>query len=129
MAGLARGRFPQLGDREDLWRLLVVITTRGDGPTRRQLREKRGGGLVRPVADVADSDPDNDDDLLARAVSSERTPEFAAMVTEEYRRLLDASDDDVSDRKVAVLRMEGHTNDEIAENWAVLAAPSPANWH
>jgi ECF sigma factor len=26
-AGLARGRFPQLGDREDLCRLLVVITT------------------------------------------------------------------------------------------------------
>jgi DNA-directed RNA polymerase specialized sigma24 family protein len=47
-------------------------------------------------------------------VGSEPTPEFAAMVAEEYRRLLERLDDDVL-RKVAVLRMEGHTNDEIAE--------------
>src|SRR4051794_12636924 len=26
--GMARGRFPQLADRDDLWRLLVVITAR-----------------------------------------------------------------------------------------------------
>jgi DNA-directed RNA polymerase specialized sigma24 family protein len=114
-AGLARGRFPQLGDREDLWRLLVVITTRKVmAQTRRQLREKRGGGSVRPAADLADPGPDDEDDILARAVGSEPTPEFAAMVAEEYRRLLERLDDDVL-RKVAVLRMEGHTSDEIAE--------------
>jgi DNA-directed RNA polymerase specialized sigma24 family protein len=114
-AGLARGRFPQLGDREDLWRLLVVITTRKVmAQTRRQLREKRGGGSVRPAADLADPGPDEEDHLLARAVGSEPTPEFAAMVAEEYRRLLERLDDDVL-RKVAVLRMEGHTSDEIAE--------------
>ena len=112
-AGLARGRFPQLGDREDLWKLLVVITTRKVmAQTRRQLREKRGGGLVRPAADLADPCPD-EDDILASAVGSEPTPEFAAMVAEEYRCLLERLDDDVL-RKVAVLRMEGHTSDEIA---------------
>jgi DNA-directed RNA polymerase specialized sigma24 family protein len=114
-AGLARGQFPRLSDREDLWRLLVVITTRTVmAQARRQLREKRGGGLVRPAADLADSGPD-DDGILARAVGSEPTPEFAAMVAEEYRRLLERLDDDVL-RKVAVLRMEGHTSDEIAEH-------------
>jgi DNA-directed RNA polymerase specialized sigma24 family protein len=114
-AGLARGQFPRLSDREDLWRLLVVITTRKVmAQARRQLREKRGGGLVRPAADLADSGPD-DDGILARAVGSEPTPEFAAMVAEEYRRLLERLDDDVL-RKVAVLRMEGHTSDEIAEH-------------
>jgi DNA-directed RNA polymerase specialized sigma24 family protein len=113
-AGLARGQFPRLSDREDLWRLLVVITTRKVmAQARRQLREKRGGGLVRPAADLADSGPD-DDGILARAVGSEPTPEFAAMIAEEYRHLLERLDDDVL-RKVAVLRMEGHTSDEIAE--------------
>lgn len=113
-AGLARGRFPNLGDREDLWRLLVVITTRKVmAQARRQLREKRGGGLVRAAADLADPGPDNEDDILARAVGSEPTPEFAAMVAEEYRLLLERLDDDVL-RRVAVLRMEGHTSDEIA---------------
>jgi DNA-directed RNA polymerase specialized sigma24 family protein len=114
-AGLARGQFPKIGDREDLWRLLVVITTRKVmAQTRRRLREKRGGGLVRPAADLADPGLDDDDGILARAVGSEPTPEFAAMIAEEYRRLLERLDDDIL-RQVAVLRMEGHTSDEIAE--------------
>ncbi len=112
-AGLARGQFPQLADRDDLWRLLVVITTRKvQAQNRHQLRRKRGGGLVRPASEFADDGDDND--LLAQAVGSEPTPEFAAMVAEEYRRLLDRLDDDVL-RKVAVLRMEGFTTDAIAD--------------
>jgi DNA-directed RNA polymerase specialized sigma24 family protein len=114
-AGLARGQYPQLADREDLWRLLVVITTRKVmAQARRQLREKRGGGSVRTAADLANPGPDDEDDILARAIGSEPTPEFAATVAEEYRRLLERLDDDAL-RQVAVLRMEGHTSDEIAE--------------
>ena len=114
--GLAKGRFPRLADRDDLWGLLVVITTRKvQAQARRRLRQKRGGGQVRPASDLAGpaSDDEDDNDLLARAVSSEPTPEFAAMVAEEYRRLLDRLGDDVL-RKVAVLRMEGFTTDAIA---------------
>ncbi len=112
-AGLARGQFPQLADRDDLWRLLVVITTRKvQAQSRRQLRQKRGGGKVQPACDV--DEPDSDDDLLARAVGSEPTPEFAAMVAEEYRLLIARLDDDVL-RKVAVLRMEGFTTDAVAD--------------
>ena len=113
-AGLARGRFPNLADRDDLWRLLVVITTRKvQAQVRHQFRQKRGGGLVRPASDLVGSARDSDDDVLAQAVGAEPTPEFAAMVAEEYRRLLDRLDDDVL-RRVAILRMEGHTIDEIA---------------
>ncbi len=116
MRGAGQGRFPQLTDRDDLWGLLVVITTRKvQSQARRQLRQKRGGGQVRPASDLAGpaSDDEDDNDLLARAVSSEPTPEFAAMVAEEYRRLLDRLGDEVL-RKVAVLRMEGFTTDAIA---------------
>jgi DNA-directed RNA polymerase specialized sigma24 family protein len=112
-AGLARGQFPQLADRDDLWRLLVVITTRKvSAQARRQLRQKRGGGHVQPASDLASCD--SEDDILARAVGSEPTPEFAAMVAEEYRKLLERLGDDVL-RKVAILRMEGATTDAIAE--------------
>jgi DNA-directed RNA polymerase specialized sigma24 family protein len=111
-AGLARGRFPQLADREDLWRLLVVITTRKvQAQARHYLRQKRGGGQVRPASELGGQG--DDDDLLAHAVGSEPTPEFAAMVAEEYRRLLERLDDAVL-RRVAILRMEGYTGDEIA---------------
>jgi DNA-directed RNA polymerase specialized sigma24 family protein len=116
-AGLARGQFPQLADRDDLWRLLVVITTRKvQAQARRGFRQKRGGGLVRPASELANAadGEGNDDDVLAQAVGSEPTPEFAAMVAEEYRRLLDRLGDDVL-RKVAVLRMEGYTTDAVAE--------------
>jgi len=111
--GLVRGQFPQLADRDDLWRLLVVITTRKvRAQTRRQLRQKRGGGKVQPACDV--DEPDSDDALLVRAVGSEPTPEFAAMVAEEYRLLLDRLGDVVL-RKIAILRMEGYTTDAVAE--------------
>ena len=83
----------------------------GQRPARRQLRQKRGGGQVQPASDHAD--PESDDDILARAVGSEPTPEFAVMVAEEYRRLLDRLGDDVL-RKLAILRMEGFTTDAIA---------------
>jgi len=110
--GAARGRFPQLGDRDELWRLLVMITARKvQAQSRRQRRQKRGGGLVRCEADLAD---DDEGDGLAFAVGGEPTPEFAATVAEEFRRLLDALGDE-SLRLVAVARMEGYTNDEIAE--------------
>jgi DNA-directed RNA polymerase specialized sigma24 family protein len=113
-AGLARGQFPDLSDRDDLWRLLVVITSRKVlVQARRQLRQKRGGGNVRPASDLADARDLDDDDLLVRVVSNEPTPEFAAMVAEEYRRLLDRLGNDGL-RQVAVLRMEGATGEEIA---------------
>jgi hypothetical protein len=110
-AGLARGRFPQLADRDDVWRRLVVITTRKvRAQARRRLRQKRGGRLVQPACDLEDAR--SDDDLFARAVGPEPTPEFAVMVAEEYRRLLDHLADDIL-RKVAILRMEGYTTEAI----------------
>ena len=43
----AAGRFPELGDRDDLWRLLVTITARKAHNRRRdEGRQKRGGGRV-----------------------------------------------------------------------------------
>src|SRR5207249_11665632 len=45
--GAARGRYPRLDDREDLWRLLVVITERKAlDQARHERQQKRGGGKV-----------------------------------------------------------------------------------
>lgn len=107
-AGAARGKFPKLDDREDLWKLLVVITARkAIAQANRRQRLKRGGGRV---VEEADANPKGLD-LVAGA---EPTPEFAAMVAEEFQRLLDALEDDGL-REVAVRRMEGYTCDEIAD--------------
>ena len=74
-AGLTRGKFPQLNDRDDLWRLLVVITSRKVLlQARRQLRQKRGGGNVRPVSDLPGDNSDDDDGLLAGSSAPSRRP-------------------------------------------------------
>ena len=45
--GVAAGRFPQLDDRENLWRLLVILTARkAFDQVRDERRQKRGGGAV-----------------------------------------------------------------------------------
>ena len=112
--GAARGRFPLLSDRDDLWRLLVVITARkACAQVQRRTRRKRGGGHVIGEGDLAAAAALDGPAGLDQVVGAEPTPEFAAAVAEEYRRLLDALDDDGL-RRVALDRMEGYTNDEIA---------------
>jgi DNA-directed RNA polymerase specialized sigma24 family protein len=113
-AGTADGRFPDLAGRDDLWRLLVVITARkAAAQLRWQSRKKRGGDRVFDEADLMAAGRIEQADLLDQVVGTEPTPEFAAMVAEEYRNLLAALDDEGL-RHVAVWRMEGYTTDEIA---------------
>jgi DNA-directed RNA polymerase specialized sigma24 family protein len=106
--GARGGRYPQLADRDNLWRLLVTITARKAARLRRdQARLKRGGGQA-PLAlgsDEADAD---------EVLSQEPTPELAALAAEECGRLLGAlKDKDLE--KVALWKMEGYTTEEIAD--------------
>jgi DNA-directed RNA polymerase specialized sigma24 family protein len=115
--GIARGRFPQLADRDDLWKLLVVITARkAMAQAQREGRKKRGGGRVVDEAVLFGAGSGDGGSMagLERIAGEGPTPEFAAMMAEECERLLDSLDDD-SLRQVALSRMEGYTNDEIAE--------------
>jgi RNA polymerase sigma factor (sigma-70 family) len=111
---VGQGRFPQLDDRDSLWRLLVVITA---NKALKQLahnhRQKRGGGTIIGSMGISPFGAD-DEAALVEVVGAEPTPDFAAQVAEEYRRLLDLLGDE-SLQQVAVLKMEGSGNDEIAE--------------
>jgi DNA-directed RNA polymerase specialized sigma24 family protein len=117
-AGAAKGQFPQLADREDLWRLLVVITARkAMAQANREGRQKRGGGRVVEEAVLVGKGIEGGQGSIAgleRIAAAGPTPEFAAMMAEECRRLLDALGDE-SLRQVALSRMEGYNNDEIAD--------------
>jgi hypothetical protein len=56
-AGVARGRFPRLDDRDDLWGILVTIARRKAADhAARQARRKRGGGRLLDEAALAGSD-------------------------------------------------------------------------
>ena len=112
--GATRGRFPRLDDRDNLWRLLVTITAhKALDQVRRQARQKRGGGRVLVGSAQAGGEDDTDGAGLDQVVGQEPTPQFAAMVADECRRLLVALDDETL-RQVALLRMEGYTEEEIA---------------
>ena len=111
--GVAAGRFPDLGNRDDLWRLLVTITARKAHNRRRdEGRRKRGGGRVVGEGALAGPDPDGDA-FPARVIGDEPTPEFAAMVADKYRRPFGSLADE-SPRVVALLKREGHSHEEIA---------------
>jgi RNA polymerase sigma factor (sigma-70 family) len=113
--GVARGRFPRLDDRDNLWRLLVLITARKalDLLAREQAK-RRGGGTPPDEPRISPGEPGRDEEALEQVIGEEPTPEFAAQVAEQYQRLLDLLGDDTL-RRVAVWKMEGLTTDEVAE--------------
>src|SRR4051812_19394385 len=90
----ARGRFPELTDRDGLWRILASFTLRKAAHhCRDATRRKRGGGST-------DEGADGLGDLLGR----DPTPELAAELAEECDRLL-AALGDAELKRVALLRM------------------------
>jgi DNA-directed RNA polymerase specialized sigma24 family protein len=108
--GAARGRFPDLADRDDLWRLLVVITARkAADQAQRHKALKRGGGRLVGEADLGGLD---------QLVGGEPGPEMAAAVVDEYRRLRGALGDDLL-QGVLDLRLEGLTRGEIADRLGI----------
>jgi DNA-directed RNA polymerase specialized sigma24 family protein len=112
--GAEKGRFPQLQDREDLWHLLFLITARKAARVREhEGRLKRGGGRVLDEAALAPFPDNPDEPALTRIVGREPSPELAALVAEECRRLLTGLGDDQL-RQVALGKMEGFTTEEIA---------------
>jgi DNA-directed RNA polymerase specialized sigma24 family protein len=102
-----RGQFPKLEGRDDLWRLLFVITVRkAVDLTRREARQPGRGASGRSLGEQAELD-------LELLLGREPTPEFAALVADEYQRALDRLGDETL-RTLAVWKMEGQTNAAIA---------------
>ncbi len=112
--GAAQGRFPRLDDRHDLWRLLVTITVRKvAGQIDRQRSLKRGGGRLVNEAFLDGPEPEQRTGGLDDLPGPEPTPEFAAQVAEQYECLLGLLSDDTL-RSIAIWKLEGYTNSEIA---------------
>jgi RNA polymerase sigma factor (sigma-70 family) len=96
-----KGRLPRLLDRDSLWRLLVVITSR------------KAAHLARDEGRLKRRPPAEKEADLETLLASEPTPEFAAQLADEIQRLLDALDSPEL-AQVALWKMEGYSNDEIA---------------
>jgi DNA-directed RNA polymerase specialized sigma24 family protein len=102
------GVFPRLDDRNDLWQVLLVLTVRKARTLARcERRLKRGAGRLVTFADLDDED-------VEAALATEPTPEVALQLAEECQQLLGCLNDD-SLRRVALFKLDGHNNREIAE--------------
>ena len=113
--GAAAGRFSRLENRDDLWKLLVTITARKvSTQMKRHFAEKRGGGEVRGESVFRRQSDEDAGAGIERILDQEPTPEFATMMAEQCSELLEQLDNDTL-RNVAVWKMEGYTNQEIAE--------------
>lgn len=105
--GARQGRFRQLENRDDLWQLLVMITARKASNARRKQFARRD--IV--ASDVATGSSGGISlDALAAGYAS---PEFAEALCLESRELLAVLDDKL--QAVALLRLQGYTNEEIAK--------------
>jgi DNA-directed RNA polymerase specialized sigma24 family protein len=112
--GAERGRFPELVDRDSLWRLLVTITLRKAHDLRRDAHcQKRGGGEVLGESELPGAADSEAEAALEQVVGREPDPGLAAQVAEECRRLLGRLED-AALQSLALLKMEGYTNHELA---------------
>jgi DNA-directed RNA polymerase specialized sigma24 family protein len=124
--GARRGAYPRLDDRDDLWRLLAVLTTRKVADlARTELAVKRGGGKVKRQYDLtrgtggAGASDGLEAARVPRAgvwIEAEPGPEELAIQAEEFRRVLDGLGDPVL-REIALAKLEGLTDEEIAERF------------
>jgi RNA polymerase sigma factor (sigma-70 family) len=95
--GAGAGKFPRLDDRDDLWRLLALLTVRKAIDLQR--RRKRDTNL--------------DEVGLEQMLSEEPNPEAAAELADECAKLLDRLGDPQL-RDIALWKVEGYSNEEIA---------------
>ncbi|QDU08705.1 ECF-type sigma factor [Gimesia aquarii] len=109
--GAQEGRFQNLHDRSALWWLFLALTKQKVAShIRRETALKRGGNSTPKSIN-------NDEDsgyTFEQLISEEPTPEYLAILQEEYEHLLSILRDDRL-REIAVLRLEGYTSQEISE--------------
>ena len=107
--GLADGRL-DAENRDALWGLLAVITSRKISEKRRYLnREKRGGGAVRGESAFAELGGAG----INAIPGNQQTPDVLAEVSESCEQLLDALPDETM-KKIVLLKFQGATNGEVA---------------
>lgn len=113
-AGVSSGRFPDLNDRNGLWQLIMVVTSRKvwfrHRYDRRDCRD-----IHRNSSDcfLTDSNSIAILPISGQALSREPTAEFTAEFLETYQNLIENLNDPALEQVVA-LRIEGYTDKEIA---------------
>lgn len=106
------GRFPDLSDRDDLWRLLLKMSARKIIDKRRHDRRQRRGNGVH----VQSLDRNRDEGEIIQVIGDEPTPEMILIMEESMEQLF-AHLGVGQLQEIAVAKLEGYSNAEIAERF------------
>ncbi len=110
-----QGRFPKLFDRDDLWQLLLVIAFRKScNQVKHEARRQPATGQVYHASVLAAEDADDAGSIFSHLIGQEPDPAMVVQMAERYRRLLEMLPNSLL-RDIAVWKMEGFTNEEIAD--------------
>ena len=114
--GVEKNRFPRLDDRDDLWQILLMLTSRrANDHIKKERAVKRGHDqLVGESALSPNHARDDQLPTLDLASGDQPTPEFAIQCAEEIERLFQLLDDEQLVR-IATAKLNGFSNTEIAE--------------
>ncbi|MCC9601540.1 RNA polymerase subunit sigma-70 [Stieleria sp. JC731] len=114
IAGIRRDQFPDLSGPDNLWGLLITLTSRKvNAHLRHQTRQKRGGGSVRGESVFVDPEQLNRNGGIGAIASDGNTADLTIELEEACNSLLDQLPD-AQLRQIAVMRMDGFLVDEIA---------------
>lgn len=109
------GRFPKLMNRNELWKLLLSLTNQKViDRLRADRRLKRGGGNVRGESVFSKLVGELPETGLAGVADNDRMPDLSLLLSD----LLGLLRDDLL-RNVALARLEGCTNTEVAERFGI----------
>lgn len=104
--GLTDGRLVA-ENRDALWGLLAVITSRKISAQRRyQNRQKRGGGVLSGESKFGEAG-------IGAVSDNQQSPDMLAEISESCTQLLDAIPDE-SMKQIVLLKFHGATNAEVA---------------
>ncbi|MCA8987916.1 MAG: HTH domain-containing protein [Planctomycetaceae bacterium] len=119
MNGAARGQFPQLEDRNNLWALLMVMTQRKvTDQVRHQFALKRGNNDVRGESVVMNRGDGQAGVGWDVFLGEDPTPQTLMAMDEQFASMMDVLGDDTL-REIAKLKLESYSTEEIAEKLGV----------
>jgi DNA-directed RNA polymerase specialized sigma24 family protein len=114
LVGLEQNRFRKLNDRNDLWRVLLMLTKRRSIDELRKSNSKKRNCRQNALAthnlaiqDVASLGQD-------QLSSEEPTPDEAVLLKEEVSMRINSLED-ATLKSIALAKMAGHDNQEIAQ--------------
>ncbi|MEZ6058763.1 MAG: ECF-type sigma factor [Planctomycetaceae bacterium] len=118
--GLLDGKYSELFDRNDFWRLLVTVASRNViDHVNHEKRQKRGGGHVRNESALTGGKHGGSQMSLLEQVESDcPPPDMQLMITEHCTALLESLNNDEL-RTIAIEKAAGATNQEVADTLGI----------